>query len=87
VFAESFEQRTENPRVENLVITPVNTHPEGSDLIGAFLCLTVFRRGDIPVFGLACLFLSMLIYILKDLKNNILHKYQHYKVLSIIKLC
>jgi hypothetical protein len=50
VFTESSEQRTENPRVENLVITPVNTHPEGSDLIGAFLCLTVLRRGDIPVF-------------------------------------
>jgi hypothetical protein len=50
VFYHSSEQRTENPRVENLVITPVNTHPEGSDLIGAFLCLTVFRRGDIPVF-------------------------------------
>jgi hypothetical protein len=37
MFAESFEQRTENARVENLVITPVNTHPEGSDLIRAFL--------------------------------------------------
>ena len=36
VFTESLEQRTENPRVENSVITPVNMHPEGSDLIGAF---------------------------------------------------
>jgi hypothetical protein len=49
VFADSFEQRTEHPRVENLVITPVSMEPEGFDLIGAFLCLTVFRRGDIPV--------------------------------------
>jgi hypothetical protein len=37
----SSEQRTENPRVENSVITPVNRHPEGSDLIEAFLCLRV----------------------------------------------
>ena len=36
MFAESSEQRTENPRVGNSVITPVNMHPEGSDLIGAF---------------------------------------------------
>ena len=36
VFTESSEQRTENPRVENSVIAPVNMHPEGSDLIGAF---------------------------------------------------
>jgi anaerobic C4-dicarboxylate transporter len=36
VFAESSEQRTENPRVENSVITPVNMDPEGSELIGAF---------------------------------------------------
>ena len=36
VFARSCEQRTENPRVGNSVITPVNMHPEGSDLIGAF---------------------------------------------------
>ena len=36
VFARSCEQRTENPRVENPAITPVNMHPEGSDLIGAF---------------------------------------------------
>jgi hypothetical protein len=50
VFAESFEQRTENPRVENSVITAINMHPEGSDLIRAFLCLTIFRRGDIPIF-------------------------------------
>jgi hypothetical protein len=39
------ESGTDSPRVENLVITPVNMHLEGSDLIGAFLCLTVFRRG------------------------------------------
>jgi hypothetical protein len=37
VFTESFEQRTENPRVENTAITPVNMHPEGFDLIRAFL--------------------------------------------------
>ena len=42
VFTESFEQRTENPRVENSVITPVAMHPEGSNLIEAFLCLMVF---------------------------------------------
>jgi hypothetical protein len=49
VFAKSFEQRTENPRVENSVITPVNMRPEGSDLIGSFLWLKVFVEGDIPV--------------------------------------
>ena len=38
----SCEQRTENPRVENSVITPVAMHPEGSNLIEAFLCLMVF---------------------------------------------
>ena len=32
----SLEQRTENPRVENSVITPVSMLPEGSDLIEAF---------------------------------------------------
>ena len=36
VFTESLEQGTENPRVGNSVIAPVNMHPEGSDLIGAF---------------------------------------------------
>jgi hypothetical protein len=50
VFTESSEQRTENPRVENSVITPGNMHPEGFDLIGAFLCLMVLCLGDIPVF-------------------------------------
>ena len=41
---------TENPRVANSAITPVNMHPEGFDLIGAFLWLKVFRRrGGIPV--------------------------------------
>ncbi len=49
MFAESFEQRTENPRVENLVITSVNMHPEGSDLIGAFYKWWFFIEGDIPV--------------------------------------
>ena len=49
VFARSLEQRTENPRVGNSVIAPVNMHPEGSDLIGAFLWLRVFVEGDIPV--------------------------------------
>ena len=42
VFARSFEQGTENPRIENSVITPVAMHPEGSNLIEAFLCLMVF---------------------------------------------
>ena len=46
MFAESFEQRTENPRLGNSVITPVNRHPEGSDLIEAFLCLRVFGGRD-----------------------------------------
>ena len=36
MFARSCEQRTENTRVENSVITPVNMHPEGCDLIGSF---------------------------------------------------
>jgi hypothetical protein len=36
VFARSCEQGTENPRVENSVITAVNMHPEGCDLIGGF---------------------------------------------------
>ena len=46
----SLESGTENPRVENPAITPVNMHPEGSDLIEAFLWLKVFVEGDIPVF-------------------------------------
>jgi hypothetical protein len=51
IFAESFGQRTENPRVENSVITPVNMHPEGFDLIGdLFMSDGFFRYGDIPVF-------------------------------------
>jgi hypothetical protein len=52
VFSVSFEQRTENPRVENSVITPINMHPERSALIGAFLCLRFCVEGDIPVFFL-----------------------------------
>ena len=36
VFTMSCEQRTENPRVGNSVIAPVNMHPEGCDLIGSF---------------------------------------------------
>jgi hypothetical protein len=52
VFARSLEQRTENPRVGNSVIAPVNMHPEGSDLIEAFLCLRVFPKGIIPVLPL-----------------------------------
>jgi hypothetical protein len=50
VFTESFEQRTENPHVGNSVIAPVNMHPEGFDLIEAFLCLKVLVGGLIPVF-------------------------------------
>ena len=46
----SLEQRSANPCVENLVITPVNMHPEGSDLIEAFLCPTV--SGDWDYSGL-----------------------------------
>ena len=38
VFAQSSEQGTDNPRVKNLVITPVNMQPEGSDLIENFSC-------------------------------------------------
>jgi hypothetical protein len=45
VFDQWFEQRTENSRVENSVITPVNMHSEGFDLIGAFLCPLVFVTG------------------------------------------
>jgi hypothetical protein len=44
VFAKSSEQRTENPRVENLVITPVNTHPEGSRSNLGFFMSEGFRR-------------------------------------------
>jgi hypothetical protein len=47
----SLESRTENPRVENSVITTVNMHPEGFDLIGdLFMSDSFFRYGDIPVF-------------------------------------
>ena len=42
LFTQSLDQWTENPRVENSVITPVAMHPEGSNLIEAFLCLMVF---------------------------------------------
>ena len=39
--AQSVEQRTENPRVDGS-IPPLGTmNSKGSDLIGAFLCLTV----------------------------------------------
>ena len=41
----SLEQRTENTRVVNSVITPVSMHPEGSDLLEAFLCPLVFVEG------------------------------------------
>ena len=37
LFSQSLEQGTDNPRVESSVITPVNMHPEGSNLIGSFL--------------------------------------------------
>ena len=43
VLAKSSEQRTENPRVENSVITPVNMHSEGSDLNGALFMLDVLE--------------------------------------------
>jgi len=49
----SLESVTENPRAENSVITPVNMHPEDSDLFGAFLCLMVFVEK-----GYSCLFLT-----------------------------
>ena len=42
---------TENPRVENSVITPVNMHPEGSDLNGALFMLDVLE-----VRSYSCLF-------------------------------
>ena len=42
VFTESFEQRTENPRVGKSIITAIKLNFEGSDLIGGlFLCLKV----------------------------------------------
>ena len=50
MFADSFEPRTENPRVENSVIMPGNMPHEGFDLIGAFFMNGGFRRGGIPVF-------------------------------------
>jgi len=49
VFTESFEQRTENPRVENSVFTPANMISEGFDLIGAFFMSDGFVLRDIPV--------------------------------------
>ena len=49
--AQSVEQRTENPRVENSVITPTSMNPEGSDLIEEFFMNGGFvLRGSIPVF-------------------------------------
>jgi hypothetical protein len=50
-FVYSSEQSTENPRVENTAITPVNMNPEGFDLIGdLFMSGGFLRYGDIPVF-------------------------------------
>jgi hypothetical protein len=40
------EPRTENPRVGNPAITPVNMKSEGFDLVGTFLCLTVLSGMD-----------------------------------------
>jgi hypothetical protein len=51
VLTQSVEPGTENPHVEKSVITPVNMYTEGSDLIGAFLCLMVFALR-----GYSCLF-------------------------------
>ena len=36
VFAQSSEQGTDNPRVENCVLTAINMNFEGSDQMGAF---------------------------------------------------
>ena len=51
MFAESFEPRTENPRVENSANRSVNMHSEGFDLIDAFFMNGGFssKRGT-PVF-------------------------------------
>ena len=50
MFAESFEQRTENPRVDGS-IPPLGTmNSKGSNLIGAFLCLMFWVEVIIPVF-------------------------------------
>ena len=45
VVAQSVEQRTENPRVLNSVLTPVNMNFKGSDLIGAFF-ISAFRSSS-----------------------------------------
>ena len=49
VFSQSFEKRTDNPRVVNSVLTAIKLNFEGSDLIGAFLCPTVFLKGSSTV--------------------------------------
>ena len=43
VFTQSLEQGTDNPRVENCVLTVINMNFEGSDLIEAFLCWVVLE--------------------------------------------
>ena len=52
VFAQPFEQRTENPRVESSVITPVSMHPEGFDVLGFFYVRWFSSRGYSCLFDL-----------------------------------
>ena len=49
VFAQPSEQRTDNPRVVNSVLTAIKLNFVGSDLIATFLCPTVFLKGSSTV--------------------------------------
>jgi hypothetical protein len=60
---------TENPRVENSVITPLGMHPEDSDLISVFFMSEGFRRK-----GYSCLF---------DLNGSIKHRENGEEVVPI----
>ena len=49
VFAQPSEQRTDNPRVVNSVLTAIQLNFVGSDLIATVLCPTVFLKGSSTV--------------------------------------
>ena len=75
----SSEQRTEHPRVENLVITPVSMEPEGFDLIGAFLCLRFCVEGysclfDLTLPAITAKAIEIYSYLTQDTKYRILCK-------------
>ena len=50
VFTQSLEQGTDNPRVENCVLTAISLYFEGSDQMGAFYVGWFWGYGFIPVF-------------------------------------